>query len=345
MKIAHSIGGFTCSILAVVVLALTAPSSQAQDLEEVIEWGDAIELEEPEGVFTVAPHITVTEDGGFLVVDSRESQIRRYHRDGTLQSWSGSRGQGPGQYVFPFSGAQMDDGSVAVVELMGDVSLLTPELTFTARHTRKVANGTKVHNVGGSRVLIAGRSDGEPGAQPILHLYDVSRETVEKSFFMPPVDVDAYHGVLYSIGLNLGMSIRGDRVAAVYGPIAVLEIYTLEGERTHRFDLELSTFQEIEKPDRPLGPNESVRAIGNADWFDNVFWVQDDLILMQSCSIIDRRTREAVYSLVGVRMDGTVAFEIRDTPKLHAVNTTTGELFFSDPDYETENYLRAARLK
>ena len=327
------------------VLATAPTFAEAQDLDDLIEWGEAIELEEPEGVFTVAPHFTVTNDGGFLVVDSRESQIRRYDRDGTLRAWSGSRGQGPGQYMFPLSGAQMDDGSVAVVELMGDVSLLSPELTFNARHTRKVGNGAKVRNVGDGRVLIAGRSKAEPGAQPILHLYDVESQAVTKSFFVPPVDVDAYHGILYSIGLNLGVSIRGDRVAAVYGPIAVLEVYTLDGEQKHQFDLDLDTFQEVEQPDRPLGPNESARAIGNADWFDNVFWVQDDLILMQACSVIDRRTRETVYSLVGVRLDGTVAFEITDTPKLHAVDTETGDLFFSDPEHQTENYLRVARLK
>ncbi len=78
---------------------------------------------------------------------------------------------------------------------------------------------------------------------------------------------------------------------------------------------------------------------------NDIFWLSEKVILIQYTDSIDLQRRAVRWNLAAVTPQGKLLFDLRDTPRLFAVDGQHGEMFFSHPDYETENYWIVGRLK
>ena len=64
--------------------------------------------------------IVVFPDGRIAVADTHYSRVVIFNADGTVASMFGSRGDGPGQFLFPVAIARADDGTLFVAEYGGN---------------------------------------------------------------------------------------------------------------------------------------------------------------------------------------------------------------------------------
>ncbi len=78
---------------------------------------------------------------------------------------------------------------------------------------------------------------------------------------------------------------------------------------------------------------------------NEIFWLDEKVILIQYMDIIDLQRRAVRWNLAAVTPEGKLLFDLRDTPRLFAVDVQRGEMFFSHPAHETENYWMVGRLK
>jgi len=83
---------FVCTVF-VLGAVFASGTAHCQSLEEVIQWESELTLEEPGGIFTVQPRVSLDPTGGFVVADMEEQQIRLYDEEGALTQAFGHKGK------------------------------------------------------------------------------------------------------------------------------------------------------------------------------------------------------------------------------------------------------------
>lgn len=101
-------------------LSACAPDASVEGGEHLLASGEAGlevgELESPAShVFGQIRDVEALSDGGFLVLDGRWMNVRRYSSTGGWLSEIGRRGDGPGEFQAPRSLAMLDDSTLLVL--------------------------------------------------------------------------------------------------------------------------------------------------------------------------------------------------------------------------------------
>lgn len=315
------------------------PAASTHALEQVVRWTGTLELEESREVLNVAPMVTVLGDGGFLVADMREAQVRVYGRDGKLRERFGRRGRGPGELEAPISAVELPSGDVAVAEVSGLVSV------FEKSERRPLASFRApalplygAQPFGDGRLLVAGRGTAGGTRRDLLHLWEPGTERV-RSFFPSPVADDEQGGAGAYGGFAMAAR-RGGEIAAAFSFTDTVFVFDAQGRRLRSLPIPFADFR-LPRTDRRARTIPEARALLDAATpIRDLWWLADGRFLVQTSRF---REGEERFGLLAMDAGGRRLFELADSPRLLAVDAA-GTLVFVTPGSPTPNRWSLARL-
>lgn len=329
-----------------LVACSTAIPTIAQTLDRYVTWSDSITLEEPEGIFTVAPHVRVDPNGGFIVTDSKESQIRFYDRSGNLKDSFGQRGKGPNGLMQPHAALRVGSGRIIVPENR-ELSIFSEAGMHIDTYPGITAGQTyQIHRLPGDDILVVGSRQRTRGASPLLHRFSLADGEIKNSFFPPPVAPGTHNGYLFTILDIASADVLKDRLVAIFAVTPRMQVFSLTGERIQKVELSLEHFRPMEKTSRSLNSIQDVNEFAEQhSRISDIYWLRDDVVLIQYFDFVDVQSMHLRWNLAAVTLDGEVLFEVADSPQLFAVDQSTQELFFSHPTYEHRNHWIVGKLR
>ncbi len=299
---------------------------------------DSLVLEEPENVVTINPLMFMDPRGGFLIVENGEEQVRVYSRTGELKDVFGEGTGKADSLRAPTGAGRLANGDIIAT------SLLSRRLTIIPAQQQKpvrfietpirLLEGVQVLNE--RQVLLTGPD--APYAKTLLHIWDLSRGEIVKSFFPPPKQLDS--NVVLILG-RVHTASRGDRIAALHSLSDTLFFCDRAG--TVLFSVHIP----VEPFSVPKGPLPRINSMEKRrEWIDqwtllsDVFWIDDDELIVQW--VMGSR-RHAVYGLVQMDTTGRQIWTMARTPRLLGVRDD--RFLFQDPNSDAPNRLIVAARK
>lgn len=325
--------------------------SMAQLLfEDVIDITNNISLDESEQFVNVRPLVSVDQEGQLIFTDFELAEVKIYNSSGELIHKYGQSGRGPGDFRRPISTIRLSTGQLATAEFNGRLSIFAP----TGGEVLKVFNVpilplTGLHQLDENRILLVGRSR-EGSDETLLHIFDITEGMIIKSFFKLPFALENYGGVLHSVGIIAAASVKDNKIASVFAPLNKLFIFNHLGELEKEIDIPLRHFTPIKKVNRTMSPQEAMKFLTTFSTINKIVWLKDESFLTQYSNITDIQGPDSAngfnqrYNLAQMKLDGTIIFELRNSPVLAAVDNKTTNLFFQEPNFETPSKLKKGVL-
>lgn len=263
-------------LLGLAIPSCSSPGADAPGQEatsNAISSVEFIEIEEDADNLIVDPRVRVDPEGGFLVTDVQEAQVRRYDPSGRLLWRSGRRGQGPGEYVAPVSAMRLGDGTIAVLDRSNRVTLLSGDGEYIDSFQLPFARVSGMIPVDGNTALVRGLSD--QGSE-LLHYLNLSTRTIEDSF-LPTADLGE-PGLSRSFAYATADVLNG-RIAAAHGPLDSVYVYSLSGERLTAFQLPVDNFRLlVPSPSRDQSPQARAQWESTFETMSAIWWVNPTLL-------------------------------------------------------------------
>lgn len=314
-------------------------------LDDAVVWLRSIEVEENRDVMQVDPSVSIDPEGGFLVADRSEGQIRRHSGDGRLEWFTGRKGQGPGEYGGLRKAVRLQNGEVLAADRSGRFTFYTPDGGEVIRTVQSpLHNIEELRVTSGAQVLVSGILEGEANS-PRLHLWDVAGDSLASSFFRPFERVQ-YPEAAVMVGWSRG-AIRGDTVAAIFALIDTVFFFTTRGEALGQSAIPFASFRRVPpmiSPERFRDPLKRAQWFSSFDIVHTVYWLPDgDLLVNYQNAVPDGALSRQWHFLV-MSPQGSRAIEVRDTPYLLVADEQTGDLHFVQPGTEVPNRWVTARL-
>jgi len=245
---------------------------------EVFAGGESIVLDEPPGVVTVWPATSLDWHGGFIVADTRESQVRVYARSGRLKAAYG-RGTGTlDSLTFPVRAQRMADGSIIVAALSGHLTIM-PERNDQAARTIEtpLVLLRDLLVLSEHRVLLVGLESAP--ATAMLHILDTGTGQIVRSFFRP---ADRFDRDVTSTFPTVAVAHLRNRVAAAYTLCDTVIFFDEMGTEVSRLRIPIDPFIPLVVPLRQFAtPSERQAWINQFTFIQDLFWVEDDRLLVQ----------------------------------------------------------------
>jgi hypothetical protein len=340
-------GGASCdrggAATARMAISLDAPSRK--DAPARLPYLYGITVEENDAVVNVNPSLVPDPWGGFLVVDVSESQIRRYSEDGGLLWHAGRRGQGPGEFTAPVGVGRLPAGRVVAAERNGRLTFFDSTGSTVDRTVEtRIAQVAEMVVVDDSTLLLSGIGRGG-AAGPRLHLWNVGRDTLLRSFFAP--FPNQRNRAAATVAGYTEAAVRNDTVAAVFAASDTVYLFTLDGRPAGQLPLASAHFRPA--PEREPGrtithPVERAQWVSTFDFTAEVGWLPDGSLLVAYQSIDADRALTRRWHLLGMTRRGERTFEYRDFSRLLGVDARSGLVYLVDPSAEAPNEWRVARL-
>lgn len=318
----------------------TVERDTEQPAERIVEWVDSLRLDESDTVINVFPEVRVDQAGGFLIADTREAQVRRYGDRGELLFARGRRGEGPGEFQAPVAFLRRQPhGDLLAVDVRGRLSFFDPtgsELLRTVQTPMQFI--TDVEQLSDSIVLMVGWI--EPTA-PRLHLFDIDRQRLVRSFHEPFRGTP--HVELTAImGWN-EVAVRGDTVAAIYGPSDTVYYYDRGGDPLGSVPIPFVNYR------RPTAAPEEARTseaaqkrwLASIDAVSDIFWLRDGLAIRYQTAAADG----VAWHFLVMTPDGQRLVDERDFAQLLTTDPNRNRLYFVSPESLTPNAWHVATLR
>ncbi len=319
-------------------------------LDRHVSWLGNVQLEENDTVVNVLARVNLDRGGGYLVADEQENQIRVYGPTGQLRGHFGRKGSGPKEFVFLHGAMRLSTGEVLGVDYQGkgvlfDSTGATAVKTFAA----PVAPVQFVRLVDDTLVLLGGK--GIPGrgrpAGTRLHLWNLRRGEVTRSFFTPPIAGRA-HTLAANVGGFVSADLHRDSVAAVFALSDTIYVFGQNGgtAEPRKLPIPFQHFRPLSES-RPI-PGDAASVVEAHEWVgsysmvSDVFWLRDGGFLVQ---YQDREGSTPHWRLLRMRADGTRMWEEVGTPMLLAVDPRDETLIFMKPGSLTADAWALARLR
>lgn len=312
-------------------------------LEDMVEWEGELTLEENEDVINVL--ITVSDDpeGGFVVTDMRESQVRLYDEEGRIRSFFGSRGVGPGEFESPRAGLRLPSSELLVADRAvrmalfdeeGDSLIQDDPTPFTVLQQATLFND--------STVLMASPAEPDRLSEQ-LHLWNVHSNEVVRSFFTPAISRSLQPYI--SMTAWSVADVRDGRVAAAFAVGDTVHIFTADGELEEKIPLPSRGFRPWRAPEEDLqgDRNAPLRWLSSFDLVSAVVWLPEGDFLVQYQTMDE--AGDFMYRLLHMSRSGELLAEAVGTPKLLTVRKDARMLYFVHPESETPNRWAYASLR
>lgn len=333
-----------------VVASDPAPLHANQEQELQLRWVDSLKLEETSEAINVTPLVHPDPLGGYLIADFSEAQIRRYSGRGELLWHVGRRGKGPLEFQAPQVAVRLASDDVFVADAPRRLILLSSDGTSLVATFQTVIQRVEDGAVLNDSLLLL---SGMPGSvaqmavpethapSPRLHVFDVRRDTVVRSFFTPYEGFDPNLAV--AIG-SISFSVRGDLVAA--GALAKDSVYLFDvsGRELRRFRLPTDHFRVVTplSPEDFRNPRKRQRWLESFETLTALHWIDDGVLVAQFRGVRDNAPQ---WNTLAFTREGKRVYEWLDSPRLLTVLPETGALVFQDPNSLTPDSWKIARLE
>lgn len=295
---------------------------------DVFQVVDTLVMAENDSVVIGSPGVRF--DGEhFVMTDLFSGQVRLYARSGELLWARGRQGDGPGEFLAPVSARRTTDGRVVVADVSAaratyfdpasDLEPVTEEVPFLPLDYIDVGDG---------RRLVVGEEVVSDGSQFMLHLWNATSSTVERSFMadpFPPELAAAWENLVY-----VAAQVAKDTIWAVSALSDSAYAFLLDGVPAGTVPLPLSPQPETD------GDLASLWRVAHLHMLD------DGDIAVQLYDV-DMETQARSWHLAVVGRDGTPRALLRDTPKLYVVADDV--FYFQSPDHLEPNRWIATRRK
>ena len=327
--------------------AVVADEETAGNLDRYVSWLGDIQLEENDTVINVLPRMNLDHAGGFLIADEAENQVRIYASDGRLLHHFGRKGSGPKEFVFLHGAMRLGSAEVLAVDYQGK-GVVFDSTGATADHTflAPIAPVQFVRLVNDTLLLLGGKVIPRRGQQTNarLHLWNLARDTIVRSFFTPPITGRA-HTLAATTGGFIGADVRHDTVAAVFMLMDTIYFFQLDGRKLGQIPIPFQHFRPLSEDVSVPGPNSSEveghEWIGTFSMVSDIFWLRDGFLVQYQ----DRAGKVPHWRLLRMRRDGTRVFDVVGTPMLLAVDPRDETLYFAKPGSITANAWSRGRLR
>jgi hypothetical protein len=344
-------GSAACEDVGQARMAIGAPTDEAEPdgsaLDRAVRWGRDIHLQETDQVVNVLVRMNLDPRGGFVVADQQENQIRHYDARGRLRAHVGGTGGGPAEFgalhrALPLSsggflgidsyqrGVEFDSAGGVVRTFRTPVGPL---------HDARLVNDTLL--------LLGGdipRRKPSP-LRPRVHLWNLARGSLVRSFFVPPVHGRA-HELAAEVAGFVATDVRHDTVAAAFALTDTVYFFDLNGRPLRKVPIPFRHFRRLVEGRPVPGHSSSVVAarewIGSFSLLSHVFWLRDGTLLVQ---YQDRIGTEPHWWLLAMTAAGAPLFEAVGTPYLIEVDRATDDLYFQKPGSPTPDVWTLARLR
>lgn len=287
---------------------------------------DTVELEEPRGVLTVAPTVSLDSGGGFLVADAAEHQVRVYSPHGKLLQAFGEGTDRVDSIKSPGRVLRLPNGDLFVVNLAGPLTILPGGLEEPARFISRSLRTARYAEVLNDREVLMVGSDSNPVSATLFRL-DLPSGQYSARYFAPPAHLDKWVTTFMS---SVRIARRGNRIAAVHMLSDTLVIFDLTGREQKRVPIPIDPFR---APQGPL-PDDVTTAAERYAWtaqftmIMDLFWIDDNTLIVQWAKALDNGL-DADMGILQMDTTGARAWAIAPSPKLVAVRGE--EFFFRNP--------------
>lgn len=246
-----------------------------------------LRLEEREDALVVRPMMVALRDGGYLLGDVGENQVRRYAPDGRLLWSVGNEGGGPGEYERISGVAPLAAGGVLVLEGSGRMTVLDSLGSVVRTMPSRLRWAENAVPLGGGQILVSGQATSDP-AGPRLHVLDVATGDILASFFDPWSSLEAK--MIGASVFYVAIAHCDGQIAAVFPTTDTLYLFDADYRATAKVPFPTTGFRSaaVEPPDmrtnaaarseyfRTLQLVRSLHCVGPpeapADRFAIVYW-------------------------------------------------------------------------
>lgn len=298
-------------------------------------------LAENDQAMVVQPMVTSDDSGLLLATEPMEGQVNLFGTDGSLLGILGTKGEGPGEFLFPLAAHRTQNGEVVVADVMSQ------RMTFFALNDDSapevipspVPGALSVQGLGGDRYLVAGA---DPTERPprLLHIWNRESREIERSFL--PMGVPEASLPFATSFTSATATVDADTIWAVWALSDTLYKFDRAGERLAAMPLSLA---------RPMGelpgsngavtdPREIQRA------FDSITQMYSAFIMDNGEKVVvSMQTLEfgAVWDILILDSQGGTVWKAANMPRLLTVDQ--GVLYFKDPGSVLPNHWLVARRK
>jgi len=333
----------------VIVSGLLLPEVKAQELADVINWTGEVTLEENDEVFTDRIRVRVEPDG-FLIADEGEEQVREYTRSGELVNYFGEdNSEAPGGLRSPSAPLRMDDDTILVPNMgNGALSLFDANGNPLERHERIAKSSTFLIEPLpiDDRVLFVGPADSPQGTPSFLHHLDPASGEIKESFYPLPDEFGSHAGLLYVVSPMAVADTYQNAIAVGFLLSNEISLFDRSGNKLSTVEPDFTYFKEVNQTYEQFSRDELDQEFVRRSLFNTLFWLNEETLLVQftNSHFDNQGERQIDRVLAAVTTDGEVLFEINDTPRLLAVDSENGELYFADPDHDFESHWRVGRI-
>ena len=275
---------------------------------------DSLVFQERAKVVTINPLVFPDQDGGFLVVENGEHQVRVYSRTGELKEVFGDGAAEARSLRAPTGAARLGNKEIVATSLLSNRLTIIPAppdqpVRYSETPIRPL-EGVQVLDE--HQLLLTGPD--APYAKNMLHIWDLERRGITRSFFPPPSHVDS--NVVLVLG-RVHVASRGDRLAVLHSLSDTLFLYD------HAGSLVSSIHVPVEEFNAPKGPLPTINSTEKRQEWANqwtllwdVFWGEDNTLIVQW---VKGRRGQATYGLVQMDTAGRRIWALARTPRLLGV--------------------------
>ncbi len=310
-------------------------------VEEVIEWGRSVELEETADVINVSPHVNVDPRGGYIVADRREAQVRLYTPSGSLAARFGRRGHGPGEFERVVAAVRLASNEILAADMSGRVTffdstgsnaLRTQRLPLSPLYDLAVYDD--------SLVLLTGQITGEEGS-PLVHVWNARSGEVLRSFFRPtPSSPDMARA--YAFTGFADVAVRRGTIAVSFALSDTLRFYDIQGRELRQRAIPFRGFRPLRKAMPESDQREAIASwVEEFSSISQIHWSADGTLFVQ---YFDMDGHEPRWRLAALQEPANLLFELVDSPHLLAI-TADDSLVFADPSRDGFDTWLIGRLK
>jgi hypothetical protein len=309
-------------------MATQAPSSS---LNEYVKISQTLEFRDS----AASSEIQVFFDrrAGFIVADEGQTQLRAYTNDATPLWSAGRRGPGPGEFVRLRAAVRTSTRDVVAADNAGSLVFFDS----AGHYLREKPTGLgPIYNLlvlSDSTLLIGGRRAGSRSSPLLLHIWNLRRDTLVRSFFPVPAHDPRFDEAYRFSGWATAAVLQDNSLGVVFPLADTLYRYRTDGTPINKIRLPLQHYRRLRDP---APANQSPQAL--VEWrnsytrLSDIFVAPDGSVYIQYFNL---KLLEPVWGLARFQLPGRSlhkSFEFSDTPRLLGVSPRDSSLYFLQPD-------------
>jgi hypothetical protein len=298
----------------------------------------SIPLQENREVINMEPVVSMDADGGFIVADMLEAQVRLYSRTGHLRDHFGRKGKGPGEFDGLSAALRLPSKDIVAIDMDGKMGIFSADGELKSTQKIPLVPVYAAVLLDPEHLVIAGRTEGKSDTD-LIHVWSLVEERIVGSFFRVPPHSENM-ATAYSFSGFADVAVRGDTLAAVFALSDSVYLFLKDGTRLGSLRIPATKFRPLRSPmPAPPTPVQEQQWMESFSTFVDIFWTANGGLVAQ---YFDLEKLEPQWKAVGIDRAGRKTFEYEGS-KLVAVSPQDS-LFFIHPRAEVPNQWVVATL-